>query len=87
MHAASTSLNQTWSKFLPEDPEYDPTPKFDAELDQHVMPLLDKMKEGARLDFQTLISPDRMKTLEEGDLSFSYTTMAFTLNGQPMPNE
>jgi len=87
LHAASASLNQTWSKFLPEDPAYDPTPKFHAELDQLVMPLLDKMREGARLDFQSLLSPSRLQELEEGDLTFCYKTMAFTLNGRAVIDE
>lgn len=84
LHAASASLNDPWAKFLPEHPEYNPSEKMHVELDQHVMPLLDKMKEGARLDFISLIPPERIKELEDGDLSMDYESMAFTLNGQPV---
>tara|TARA_Y100000588_G_C14227872_1_gene913947 strand:+ start:65 stop:622 length:558 start_codon:yes stop_codon:yes gene_type:complete len=84
LHAVSASLQEGWGEFLPEHPDYDPSPKFHAELDQHLMPLLERAQEGARLDFTSYISPERLQELEDGDVSMNYESMTFTLNGQPI---
>ena len=82
LHAVSASLEEGWNEFIPEHPDYDPSPKFHTELHQHLLPLLQRTQEGARLDFPALISPERMKEFEDGDLSMNYESMTFTLNGK-----
>jgi hypothetical protein len=87
VHAVSASINEGWAEFFPEHSAYDPSPRFHAEIAELLMPLLHSAQTELRLDFANLISPERMKELQDGDISMNYDSMEFTLNGFPIPND
>lgn len=84
---AVESFKQGWSEFVPENPGYSPSPRFDQEVRQILTSFLRLCQEALVLDFDTLISPKKFGKLGECRVNLNYATMTLTVDGVPLSSE
>jgi hypothetical protein len=84
---AVESFKQGWSEFVPENPGYSPSPRFDQEVRQILTSFIRLCQEALALDFDTLISPKKFGKLDEYQVNLNYATMTLTVHGVPFSSE
>jgi len=84
---AAESFNQGWSEFVPENPGYSPSPRFDHEIREILKPFIRLCQEALALDFESLITPEKFGKIEVCQVNLNYATMALKVNGVPFPFE
>ena len=83
---AGESLSQVWKEFVPGNPGYSPSSKFDGEIREILNPFLLLCKEALALDFESLISPAEFAAIGSKDLiqvNLNYATMIISIDGVP----
>lgn len=78
---AAESFKEGWSEFIPGNPGYSPSPKFDMEIKEILIPFLRLCLEVVSLDFENLISPEKLAELDKANVNLNYATMKLIVNG------
>lgn len=80
---SAESFKQTWRKFIPGNPGYSPSPKFDREIRQTLPPFVDLIREAAALEYDVLLPETEKSDGKLNSVYLDYETMKITVDDVP----
>ena len=79
---AEKSLNSTWSKFIPGNASFLPTPDFAESIQSPIMKFCELCQEALKIEFDELIPLNIRQDLDGKSIYLDYDDMSLTVEGK-----